>query len=100
MKPADSEPAPFKARWRTVSPLDALKTATILPAQKLGMEKDIGSIEAGKLADLVVLDANPLADIRNSDRISGVMVNGRLYDPMSLDEVAPGNAKRAPYYWE
>jgi imidazolonepropionase-like amidohydrolase/Tol biopolymer transport system component len=82
------------------SPLDALKTATILPAQKLGMEKDIGSIEAGKLADLVVLDANPLADIRNSDKISGVMVNGRLYDPMSLDEVAPGNAKRAPYYWE
>ena len=82
------------------SPLDALKTATIMPARKLGFEKDIGSIEAGKLADLVVLDANPLADIRNSDKISGVMVNGRLYDPITMDEIAPGSAKKAPYYWE
>jgi imidazolonepropionase-like amidohydrolase/Tol biopolymer transport system component len=82
------------------SPLDALKTGTILPARKLGFEKDIGSIEAGKLADLVVLDANPLTDIRNTDKISGVMVNGRLYNPVTMDEIAPGNAKKAPYYWE
>jgi hypothetical protein len=47
-----------------------------------------------------VLDANPLADIRNSDKISGVMLNGRLYDPITMDEIAPGNAKKAPYYWE
>lgn len=82
------------------SPLDALKVATIMPARKLGMEKDIGSLEAGKLADLVVLDANPLTDIRNSDRISGVMVNGRLYEPVTMNEIAPGVAKKAPYYWE
>lgn len=82
------------------SPLDALKVATIMPARKLGYEKDIGSLEAGKLADLVVLDANPLADIRNSDKISGVMVNGRLYEPVTMNEIAPGNSKKAPYYWE
>ena len=82
------------------SPLDALKVATIMPARKIGMEKDIGSLEAGKLADLVVLDANPLDDIRNSDKISGVMVNGRLYEPVTMNEIAPGNVKKAPYYWE
>jgi imidazolonepropionase-like amidohydrolase len=82
------------------SPLDALKVATIMPARKIGMEKDIGSLEAGKLADLVVLDANPLDDIRNSDKISGVMVNGRLYEPVTMNEIAPGNTKKPPYYWE
>jgi imidazolonepropionase-like amidohydrolase len=82
------------------SPLDALKTATIMPARKLGFEKDIGTIEAGKLADLVVLDANPLENIRNSDKVSGVMLNGRLYNPVTMDEIAPGNAKKPPYYWE
>ena len=82
------------------SPLDALKTATILPAQKLGMEKDIGSIEAGKLADLVVLDANPLENIRNSDKIASVMINGRLYEATTMNEIVTGNRVRAPYYWE
>ena len=82
------------------SPLQALQAGTILPARKLGFEKDIGSIEAGKLADLVVLDANPLADIRNSDKVSSVMINGRLYDAMTMNEIVTGNRLRAPYYWE
>lgn len=82
------------------SPLQALQAGTILPAKKLGMEQDIGSLAVGKLADLVVLDANPLEDIRNSDRISGVMVNGRLYDPVTMNEYGTGTAKKAPYYWE
>jgi imidazolonepropionase-like amidohydrolase/Tol biopolymer transport system component len=82
------------------SPVEALKAATISPARKLGFDKDLGSLEVGKLADLVVLDENPLANIRNSDKISGVMVNGRLYNAITLDEIAPGNRKRPKYYWE
>ncbi|MDP3494182.1 MAG: amidohydrolase family protein [Hyphomonadaceae bacterium] len=82
------------------SPLQALQAGTIMPARKLGFEKDIGSLEVGKLADLVVLDANPLSDIRNSDKIASVMVNGRLYDAVTLNETGRGVAKRAPYYWE
>ena len=82
------------------SPLQALRAATIMPARKLGFEKDIGSLEVGKLADLVVLDADPLSDIRNSDKIAGVMVNGRLYDPVTMNETGTGERVRAPYYWE
>ncbi len=82
------------------TPLQALKVGTILPARKLGMERDIGSLEAGKLADLVVLDANPLENIRNSDKIASVMLNGRLYDATTMNEIVTGNRIRAPYYWE
>ncbi|MEM8771724.1 MAG: amidohydrolase family protein [Pseudomonadota bacterium] len=82
------------------SPLDALKTATIVPAEALGFNNDLGSIEEGKLADLVVLNANPLEDIRQSDDISHVMLNGRLYDAMTLNEVETGDFERAPYWWE
>jgi imidazolonepropionase-like amidohydrolase/Tol biopolymer transport system component len=81
------------------TPLEALKTATINPAKALGF-KDIGSLEPGKLADLVILDADPLADIQNSDNISKVMLNGRLYDAATLNEEVTGERKRQPYYWE
>ena len=83
-----------------MSPLQALSTATITPAQHLGYANDIGSLEAGKLADLVILDSNPLDDIRNTDNIEHVMIGGRLYEAGSMNEVLSGNAKLAPYYWE
>jgi len=83
-----------------MSPLEALKTATINPAKHLGFWKDIGSLEAGKLADLIILDANPLDDIRNSDKINSVMIGGRLYDAETMDEVETGDAERKPYFWE
>ena len=82
-----------------MSPLQALQTGTIVPARSLGMAKDIGSLEAGKLADLIVLDANPLDDIRNSEKVAQVMLGGRLYDAATLNQVAPVAAKRPAYWW-
>jgi imidazolonepropionase-like amidohydrolase len=82
------------------TPIEALRAGTIMPATSLGMQKDIGSLEPGKLADLVVLDADPTADIRNSDKVRQVMLGGRLYDSATLNEVATGTRKRQPYWWE
>jgi imidazolonepropionase-like amidohydrolase len=83
-----------------MTPVEALKAGTITSAQSLGMAKDIGSIEAGKLADLVILSDDPSADIANSDNIEKVMIGGRLYDAKTLNEVGTGNATRRPYWWE
>ena len=83
-----------------MSPVEALKAGTIVPAQSLGMAKDIGSIEAGKLADLVILSDDPSQDIAHSDNIEKVMIGGRLYDARTMNEVGTGNAQRRPYFWE
>ncbi|HFB54934.1 MAG TPA: amidohydrolase, partial [Hellea balneolensis] len=83
-----------------MSPLEAIKTATITPAQHLGYAKDIGSLEVGKLADLIIMDKNPLEDIRNTDKISYVMIGGRLYHADTMQETLSGNHALKPSYWE
>ncbi len=82
------------------TPLQALQAATVTPARFLGFEADIGRLEPGMLADLVVLTANPLDDIGNTDDIEYVMINGRMYDPITMNEVVTGDAERSPYFWE
>ena len=83
-----------------MSPVEALRAGTIEPARSLGMERDIGSLEVGKLADLLVLSADPSENIRNSDKIDRVMLGGRLYDARTMNEVETGSARRLPYWWE
>jgi imidazolonepropionase-like amidohydrolase len=80
--------------------LEALKTATINPAQSLGLDKWIGSLEPGKLADLLVMDKNPLENIRNTESIRYTMVNGRLYDSETMNEIGNYNKPRPKFYWE
>lgn len=83
-----------------MTPHEALRTATINPARNFGFDKDLGSIEPGKLADLVVIDGNPLVDIRQSDRIAQVMQNGRLFDAMTMNQIAPVAKARKPLFFE
>ena len=83
-----------------MSAIEVLRTATTTPAKALGFEHDLGSIEAGKLADLVILDANVLEDIFQSDKVNMVMLNGRLYDAATLNEKVTGDRTTKPFYWQ
>jgi imidazolonepropionase-like amidohydrolase/Tol biopolymer transport system component len=83
-----------------MTPLEALKTATINPAKTFGMDHQLGSIESGKLADLIVIDGNPLQDIRSSDKVIYTMVNGRLYDADTMNEIGLRQRNRVPFEFE
>jgi Tol biopolymer transport system component len=83
-----------------ISTLNALKTATILGATAIGLEKDLGSIEVGKLSDLVIMDSNPLENIRNTNTVKYVVKNGRLYDASTLNEIYPLKKEAPKFYWQ
>ena len=81
------------------TPLEALQTATLNPAQFFGMQEQLGTIEKGKIADLVFLDANPLDDIRNTQKVGGVILNGNFYSRSDLQKILQGveaAAKKEP----
>ncbi|WP_462151215.1 amidohydrolase family protein [Pseudoalteromonas xiamenensis] len=81
-----------------MTPLEAIRAATIDPAKYIGLDKHIGSLEVGKLADLVVIDGDPLANIRDTDKVEYTMLNGRLFDAATMNEV--GKQAREKLYFE
>ncbi|MBC8986529.1 PD40 domain-containing protein [Pedobacter sp. N36a] len=83
-----------------MSPLQAIRSGTLNGAAYLGMDKEIGSLEPGKLADLVIMDANPLNDIRNSEKIKYVMINGRIFDSLSMNEIGTREKLRGKFWFE
>ncbi|PLK25776.1 amidohydrolase family protein [Novosphingobium sp. TH158] len=104
---AHGQEAGIAAHWELwsfvrggMTPVEALRAGTIESARSLGFDADIGSLVPGKLADLVVLDADPTKDIRNSDKVAKVMIGGRLYDAATLNEEVTGTRKRPAYWWE
>lgn len=82
-----------------MSPLQALRCATLEGAVYLGLDKDLGSIEPGKLADIIVLEKDPTINIRNSDSVRFTMINGRLFDARTMDELFPNPTRCEPFHF-
>jgi len=82
------------------SPWEALRGASIDGAKSLGMDAQIGSLEAGKLADLVIIDGNPLEDISRSEYVSYTIINGRAYEAATMNQIAPDQVSRKPLFFE
>ena len=83
-----------------LSAMECLRAATSDAARYLGLDGELGTLEKGKLADLLVLDRNPLENIRNSEALSMVMLNGRLYDAKALNEIGNSPRPRLPFWFE
>ena len=87
------------ALGEAMTPMEVLRAGTISAARFIGLEQDIGSIEVGKLADLAVLDNNPLEDIRLSSEVSLVLVGGNLFDARTLRQTWPIERDYGPRPW-
>ena len=85
-------------RMSGITNLQALRCATLSGARYLGLDHDLGSLEAGKLADIDVLEKNPLEDIHNSQTLRWTMLNGELYDSATMARVGAGGAAPAFYF--
>ncbi|MBV7255271.1 PD40 domain-containing protein [Pacificimonas sp. WHA3] len=83
-----------------MAPIDVLRTATINGARTIGLGEQLGSITEGKLADIIVLSEDPTTDIRNSRSVAYTMVNGRIYDAETMNEVGNYDRPRKSFYWE
>lgn len=83
-----------------MTPLQALRTATISPAQTLGLDSQLGSLTKGKLADIIVVNGDVSQDIRLSDRVTYTMINGRLYNADTMNEIGNYDNKRERFYFE
>ncbi|NQZ80937.1 MAG: PD40 domain-containing protein [Colwellia sp.] len=83
-----------------MTPLQAIKAATISPAKTLGLDTQLGSIKVGKLADMIVIDGDVTQDIRLSDKVAYTMINGRLYNAETMNEVGNYDNKREKFYFE
>ena len=82
-----------------VTPMEVLRAATLHGAEIIGFGQDLGSIEPGKMADLVILDRNPLDDIRNTNTVRYVMKNGELFEGDTLKRVWPDEKELEPLWW-
>ena len=94
------------AHWETwnlqsggLTPHETLRVITQFSAEAIGLQQDVGSLEAGKLADLLVLDKNPLENIRNTNSIRYVMKNGEIYEGDTLNTIWPAEKKLPKPFW-
>jgi imidazolonepropionase-like amidohydrolase/Tol biopolymer transport system component len=80
--------------------MEALRSATINGARYIGMDEEIGSLKEGKLADLIVIDGNPLENLFDTENVTYTMINGRLFDAATMNEIGNYDRKRTQFYWE
>ncbi|HUP63051.1 MAG TPA: amidohydrolase family protein [Thermoanaerobaculia bacterium] len=83
-----------------MTPLESIRSSTLSGARYLGLDKEIGSLEPGKLADLIVLDANPLENVRNTHSVRYTIVNGRIFDAATMNETGNHPRTRKPFFFQ